>query len=127
MATRTQVAAAVAERLGSDRRRVVREAAAWLVATGRARQAGYLARDVAVKLQDEGYVLVKVTTARPLEPRAREQLEGLIRRETHARRLELDEMIDPEVVGGVQIETPLATLDATVRTKLARYVEGVMK
>ena len=127
MATRTQVATALAERLGTDRRRVVREAAAWLVATGRARQAGYLARDVAARLQDQGYVLVKVTTARALEPRAREQLEALIRRETHARRLELDEMIDPDVVGGVQIETPLATLDATVRTKLARYVEGVMK
>jgi F0F1-type ATP synthase delta subunit len=127
MATRTQVAAALAERLEHhDRHKSIREAAAWLVATGRARQARYLARDVAAQLEAKGYVLVRVTTARSLEHHTRERLEHFIQRQTGAKELEMDMIVDPNVVGGVQIETPLAALDATVRTKLARYVEGVM-
>jgi F0F1-type ATP synthase delta subunit len=127
MATRTQIAAAVAERLGSDRRSTLRQAAAWLVATGRTRQARYLARDVAAHLEAKGYVLARVTTARPLDHQAREHLERFIRSETSARELELETVTDPEVVGGAQIETPLMMLDATVRTKLARYVEQVVE
>jgi F0F1-type ATP synthase delta subunit len=127
MATRTQVAAALAERLGhQDRHKSIREAAAWLVATGRARQARYLARDVAAHLEANGYALVRVTTARPMEHQTRERLEHFIKRQTGARKLELDTVVDPEVVGGVQIETPLAGLDATIKTKLSRYVEGAM-
>jgi F0F1-type ATP synthase delta subunit len=126
MATRTQVAAALAERLGHDRRNTVREAAAWLVATGRARQARYLARDVAAHLEAKGYVMVRVTTARPLDHQAKQELEHFIKRQTGARQLELESVVNPEVVGGAQIETPLMMLDATIRTKLARYVEGAM-
>lgn len=126
MATRTQIAAEVAERLGDHRQRTVREAAAWLVSTGRARQARYLARDVAAVLADKGYLLVRVTSARQLDRAARGRLEGFIKQHTGARELELDTVIDPAVVGGVQIETPMAMLDATVRTKLSRYVEGAM-
>jgi hypothetical protein len=122
MATRTQVAAALAERLGHDRRNTVREAAAWLVATGRARQARYLA----AHLEAKGYVMVRVTTARPLDHQAKQELEHFIKRQTGARQLELESVVNPEVVGGAQIETPLMMLDATIRTKLARYVEGAM-
>jgi F0F1-type ATP synthase delta subunit len=126
MPTRTQVAAALAERLGRDRQKTVREAAAWLVATGRTRQARYLARDVAAQLESKGYVMVRVTSARPLQRHTVESLRHFIQRQTGARELEMDMVVDPAVVGGVQIETPLAALDVTVKTKLSRYVEGVM-
>ena len=126
MASRTQVAAALADRLVDNRRKSIRQAAAWLVSTGRARQARYLARDVAAHLEAKGYLLVRVTTSRQLDHQARERLEHFIKRETGARELEFDTVISPDVIGGVQIETPLAGLDATIKTKLSRYVEGVM-
>jgi len=126
MVSRTQVAAELAKRLGSDRRKAVRQTAAWLVATGRARQARYLARDVAGTLADDGYVLAQVTTARPLHDPARKELAGFIKNRTGAREVELDTSVDASMIGGVRVVTPSATLDATVRTKLASYVEGVM-
>ena len=126
MVSRVQVAHELAQRLTHERSKVVREAAAWLVTTGRVRQARYLARDVAGILADKGYVLVRVTSARPLDDAARGSLETYIREQTGARELELETTVDAAVIGGVQIETPLAGLDATVHTKLVRYAEGVI-
>jgi len=125
--SRLQIASVVADRLvAHDRKQVVEAAAAWLVSTGRARQARYLARDVAAALANRGYVLVQVTTARALSEGAREDLVRFIKRHTGAKEVELEHTVDASVIGGVRIETPLAMLDATVQSKLARYVEGVM-
>jgi F0F1-type ATP synthase delta subunit len=126
MVSRVQVAAFVAERLASERPKMLRDAAAWLIETGRIRQARYLARDVAAILADRGYVLVRVTSARPLEGEARASIERFVREQTGARELELETAVDETLIGGVKIETPLAALDDTVRTKLVRYAEGVM-
>src|SRR5471030_2654093 len=121
MVSRVQVAHELAERLARERIKVVREAAAWLVTTGRVRQARYLARDVAGILADKGYVLVRVTSARPLSEAARGSLESFIREQTGAHEIELETAVDATVISGVHIETPLAGLDATVHTKLVRY------
>jgi len=127
MPTRLQIATVVADRLTHhDRKKTVREAAAWLVATGRVRQARYLARDVAGVLANRGYVLVNVTTARALSEQAHSDLVRFIKHHTGATTVELEHTVDASVIGGVRIETPLAMLDATVQTKLNNYVEGVM-
>ena len=127
MASRTQVAGVVAERLARhDRRGAVRAAAAWMVSTGRARQARYLARDVATALAGRGYVLAEITTARPLHEAARAELVRFIKQETGAHEVELELIVDASVIGGVRIETPAAMLDATVQTKLNNYVEGAL-
>lgn len=127
MPTRLQIANVVADRLAHhDRKRTVEAAAAWLVATGRARQARYLARDVAGVLADRGYVLVSVTSARALSEQASRDLVRFIKHHTGAKEVELEHTVDASVIGGVRIETPLAMLDATVQTKLNNYVEGVM-
>jgi F-type H+-transporting ATPase subunit delta len=123
--TRTQVAEYVAGRLAKDRPAAVREAAAWLVATGRGRQASYLARDVAAALAGQGYVLARITTARPLTAAVRSSVEAFLRAETGAREVELETIVDTAVIGGARIETPTAELDATVRRQLAKLVEGV--
>ncbi len=126
MASRLQVAQELAGRLVSDRRAAVRQAAAWLLSTGRSRQAQYLANDVATVLAARGHVLVDVTTARPLSEAATTSIRDYIRQATGAQRLELNLHTDRSLIGGVLITTPNAVLDATVRTKLSKYVEGVI-
>jgi F-type H+-transporting ATPase subunit delta len=126
MASRMQVAAYVADRLERDRRGALRSAAAWLASKGRGRQAEYLARDVAQVLAERGYVYARVTTARPLGSVGREHVERFIKEATGARDLELDLLVDPDLIGGITIETPGQALDASVKTKLARYVEGAI-
>ncbi len=124
MATRTQVAQYLTGKLTNDRTEAVREAAAWLVATGRERQARYLARDVAKALSDDGYVFAHVTTARPVTTQTRAAVEQFLRTETGVRELELEFAVDERVIGGLRLETPTAQLDATVSHKLAKLVEG---
>lgn len=125
MASRMQVATHVADELAANRTGAIRSAAAWLIDAGRARDARYLARDVAVVLAERGHVLVRVTTARPLSMGARQTIEAFVKAQTGARQLELETAIDPALIGGLTIELPGATLDASVRTKLEKFVEGV--
>jgi F0F1-type ATP synthase delta subunit len=125
--SRAQVAAHVAELLSTDREAALKAAAAWLVAKGRGRQAGYLARDIEQVLAAKGYVNASVTTARPMSDDARRNVETFIREATGARELELAAHVDPKIIGGALIETPDAQLDATVSTKLTTFVQGVSR
>lgn len=126
MASRLQVAQHLADHLAEGRAKAVQSAAAWLVSTGRARQAGYLANDVATLVAAQGHVLVNVTTARKLSHSAQAKIEAYVRELTKAGQLELNLTVDPALIGGTVIETPNAILDASVRTKLAKFVEGVI-
>lgn len=129
MISRATVAENLATRLagsGEERAAAVRQAAAWLVANGRSRQAGYLARDVAVALERRGYLLVRIVTARDLSAESLRNVEKYVRDLTCAKDLELISEVDPSLVGGVLIETPSGWLDATVEHKLQKFVEGVI-
>lgn len=125
MATRTQVANYIAGKMASGRAEAVQEAAAWLTATGRTRQAEYLARDVAKSLAERGYLYVRITSARAVTAQTQDAISEFLRSTTGARELELELFVDKAVIGGVRIETPTAQLDATVRQKLVKLVEGV--
>lgn len=127
MTSRVQVAEYVAGKLATDRGEALREAASWLVAHGKARQARYLAHDVAQVLADRGYVYAQITTARPISAYARKRVEDFIRDHTGAKQIELVVTVEPGVIGGALIEIPGSELDSTVRTKLAKFVEGVSR
>jgi F-type H+-transporting ATPase subunit delta len=127
MTTRTQVAAFVTDALERGETGVIQSAAAWLVSTGRERQAGYLTRDVARELAGRGYLWVRLTTARPLDSDALVTIEKFVRELTGANKLEVTTDVDPSIIGGLRLETPDAQLDATVRTKLATFVQGVSR
>lgn len=123
MASRTQVATYVADHLAAGRADAVQAAAAWLVDAGRGRDARYLARDIAAVMEERGHVLAEVTTARPMSAEARRLVETFIKETTGARELELVTSVDPALIGGLKIELPTATLDASVQAKLDKFVE----
>ena len=124
MASRMQVATYVADHLANDRTGALRSAAAWLADKGEAREARYLARDIAQVLATRGYVSTQITTAKPLTNEARHSIESYIKAATGAAQVELEATVDPSLIGGIKIETPGRALDASVRTKLARYVQA---
>ena len=119
MITRKQVAHYVAAQLPQHRRKVLGEAAAWLVATGRTRQANYLAQDVAMVLAQNGYLAARVTTARAVEPKVKAEIERFLQQLSKAERIELTTDIDHSLIAGLQLETPDGTLDTSLRSKLA--------
>jgi F0F1-type ATP synthase delta subunit len=119
MTTRKQVAHYVAAQLPQHRRQVLREAAAWLIATGRTRQADYLAQDIAMILAQNGHLAVRVTTARAIDPKIKTEIESFLRRLTKAEWIELTAHVDPTLIGGMELTTPDGVLDTTIRSKLA--------
>jgi F0F1-type ATP synthase delta subunit len=127
MASRALVASFLADKLKADRRAAIKAAAHWMLETGRARQAGYLARDVAAILADRGYVMVRIVSARPLEGSALRAIEKFVRDATNGIHLEVVTEIDRALVGGFRVELPGAVMDASVSTKLAKLVEGAAK
>jgi F0F1-type ATP synthase delta subunit len=119
MITRRQVAHYVAAQLPQHRRRVLDEAAAWLITTGRTRQASYLVQDVAMVLAQNGYLAARVTTARAIDPKIKAEIETFLRQLTKAERVELTTNVDSELIAGMTLTTPDGSLDTSLRSKLA--------
>ena len=112
---------------GKNRENVIAEAAAWLKVHGKSRQARYLAQDIAWALAENGYIFVQFTTARPVDTAVKQQLEQYITQQTDAKTIECEFIVDTKLIGGVLIQTPYGTLDASVRARLAKIVEGVSR
>jgi F0F1-type ATP synthase delta subunit len=118
MITRMQVAQYVADQLPQKRRQALQEAAAWLVTTGRTREAGYLVRDVSMVLARDGYLAAQVTTARPIDGEVELAIKGYLTKLTSSQQIELIASVDSQILGGMQLVTPTAELDTTLRSKL---------
>ena len=122
--TRTQVAEYVASQLVEDRTEVIKEAAAWLISTNRIRQMEYFVSDVTKSLLGKGYLYAKVTSAYSLDESSKNRIKVYLE-DLGAKRLEIKYELDPDLIGGIKIETPTDILDASIRMKLDRLVEGL--
>lgn len=122
MVSRRQIARSVAARLmaGEESATVLRQLAAYVVQYRLQNQLAQLVADIEYELARAGTVVAGVTTAYELTPELTQQLTEYVRQHTSARRVVLEERIDPSIIGGVIIETPTLTLDASVATKLKR-------
>lgn len=125
--TRRQVAGYLADGLQNSQSGRVRQAAAWLIANRRDNELPHIIHDVESIMAARGHVAAKVTTAHSLSPVLRSRIESLIKQQTKAQTVELATKVDAEVIGGLQIELPDASLDTTVRTKLTKLVAKVSR
>ena len=121
--SRRKLAAHAADRIarGDKRAAVMRELAAYLIDSGRQREAELLTRDIETALLHRGTAIITTTSARPLTSDAKSSVAAYVKAvykgiTTVAQR----EVIDEQVIGGVKIELPDAQLDGTVRTKLEK-------
>jgi F-type H+-transporting ATPase subunit delta len=93
---------------------VLKEIAAYLIDSGRTREIELVVRALEDSLSSRGTVVASVASARPLDETMKFELATLIGAKTVLFR----ETVDPELIGGVLIETPQQTLDATIKRKL---------
>jgi F-type H+-transporting ATPase subunit delta len=114
--SRRKIAQYVADRSSSNKEltEAIQHVAGYLVDSRRTREANLVVRAIEDELASRGSVVATVTTARPLDAALRQAIESLI----GAKTISLRENVDPEVIGGVRIETPGSKLDATIQTKL---------
>jgi F0F1-type ATP synthase delta subunit len=93
---------------------VLRELAAYLVATRRTRELDLLVRDIEEVLADNGHVTADVTSARPLDAAVKAQITKML----DGKSVQLRESVDETLLGGIRIDTPGKRFDGTIRHKL---------
>ncbi len=131
MKSRSKVAQFAADALLQEsipRSKLISMLAAWLKDTKNSRQSSYLIQDIAKKLADNGYVYVTVKSAYPLTDTSRDAIVEFVQHQYNTPvTVEIDEIIAPKLIGGVQIDTPVGSLDASVKRKLIQIIKGVQR
>lgn len=113
--SRRKIAAYAADQLQAGKAKVaLREVAAFLIETGREREAELLARDIEYVLMERGTTVARIASAHELTASLKAQIEKLI-----GGKVQLKETIDPTLLGGVRIDTPDKRFDGTLAHKLA--------
>lgn len=113
-----RLAAYVAGQLlaSGDKKRLIKELAAYLIETGRVRDLNQVVAAIEEALASRGAVVATVTTARPLSP---ENKQAIVKQFTPTgTKLYIREQIDLSVIGGFKIELPGSQFDGTVIHKL---------
>lgn len=131
MKSRTQVArfaAATMQDANIPRDELVRMLAAWLKDTNSTRQSQYLIEDIAKMLAESGYVYATVTVAHPMSSSTQRAVVQYIESQFDSPiSVELNQVIAPDIIGGVKIDTPIGSIDATVKRKLIQIIKGVQR
>jgi ATP synthase F1 delta subunit len=121
--SRHKIAEFLADRLaaGESPRRVAKILAAYLIDTRTTRQAELILREITAALADKhGHLAVEVTAARRLNDETRQAIATLVKANSNARKVELIESVDPDLIGGAIVRTPDAEMDNSVRGGLRK-------
>lgn len=119
--SRQKLARYLADQLLAGRRtQAVDELAAYLLETGRTKEADQIVLSTQELLESDGYVMAEVTTASLLAA----DMQATITQLLGAKNLELKQTIDPSVIGGIKVRTPSRVLDATVARRLNNLRES---
>jgi F-type H+-transporting ATPase subunit delta len=105
---------------GSDRTVLLNELAAYLVSRKKTGQLELVVSDIARNLAEMGTVHAKVSTARPLSVELKQTIAAYVSRIEDASHVEIQEQVEPEILGGIVIETPRKRFDASIATQLKR-------
>ncbi|OGL21797.1 hypothetical protein A2707_00380 [Candidatus Saccharibacteria bacterium RIFCSPHIGHO2_01_FULL_45_15] len=115
--SRRKIASYYADELIAGRD-IVRSLAAYLVDSRRLREIELIVRDIESALADRGVVVADVTTSRSLTDQAKTAIQTYIKATTGAKSIELRQLIDDDLIGGVKVAVPGRELDATIRHRL---------
>ncbi len=93
---------------------VLLEVAAYLYESRRLRETALVVRAIEDALSDRGVTVATVTSARPLDA----QLRAAVTTQLGTSEVHLREVVDENVIGGIRLQTPDASYDATLAHKL---------
>lgn len=127
-APRTRLASLVADKTLKNgvNKRFNREIAAYLLSEGRTSELDSLLRDVVSDWAEAGHVEVTARSARPLSAAVQADIRRKVKKVyPDVKKIVINEVIDPEVVGGVRLNLPNSQLDLSIRTKLNVFKQSV--
>lgn len=107
---------------GVDPQELSREIAAYLLETGRTGELTSLSRDIMQKRSEKGVVEVTAVSAHNLTADLRNEIKDKIKVfYPGAKKISINEIVDPAIIGGVRLELANEQLDLSVRSKLNRF------
>jgi len=118
--SRRKITGYVAQQLvdGCDMKDLVPKLASFLVDNRRIKELDLIIRDVECELGQRGVILARVTSAHELSQSTRDAVTGFIESQTGAKDIQLEQFIEPKVLGGVRIDLPGQQFDGTIARKL---------
>ena len=106
---------------GTPIKRVAKILAAYLIKTKQSRNVNLYIRDLELAYAERfGVATARVYSARKLSQQIRTQVKRLVKSTTNTKDVELIEIVDPSLIGGIIINTADAGLDESIRTKLQK-------
>lgn len=127
-ASRTRLAKLIAERTLKQgvSKRFDKEIAAYLLSEGRVNELDSLLRDVQADWAEAGHVEVVARSAYPLTAAVKADIRREVKKvHPGAQQVVINEVIDPDMVGGVRLNLPNRQLDLSIRSKLNRFKQSV--
>ena len=120
--SRRKLAEYVAEQLraNADVQKLAKQIVAYLAENKQLNQLELLIRDVEAECAAQyGVVTARVTSARPLDEATKDVLQQFVKAAEQASDVVIaDDTVNPDLIGGVVVQTPSSTFDSSIRTKL---------
>ncbi len=118
--SRRKIATVVAERLLEGDKTIIKDLAGYLFYTKQTRSINLLVRDIENALLDKGVLVAKVVSVHDLADSVKKQIDAFLLDESGANSVQIQYSIDKDLIGGIQISTPQAILDTSIKNKLQR-------
>ena len=122
LVSRRKLAKYAAEQILAGDDAVLEEIAGLLIYEKHEREVDLLVRDIEAELAENGEIVASVESARALDDNTRRKIEQFLASAASDKnskpKVSLRESIDPTLIGVFKLQTPTATLDATVSKKL---------
>ena len=118
--SRRKIATVVAERLLEGDKTIIKDLAGYLFYTKQTRSINLLIRDIENALLDRGVLAAKVVSTHDLADSVKKQIDAFLLDESGANSVQVQYSIDKDLIGGIQISTPQAILDTSIKNKLQR-------
>lgn len=118
--SRRQLALYGAQALLEGNEHVVGQLAAYLISTRRTKEVSLLVKDIEMALADKGTLVARVKSAHELEPAAKTAIETLLKDRYQAKDITLLSDIEPDLLGGVLIESAGDEYDGSLQRSINR-------
>ncbi len=121
---RSAVATTIADQTLADgiSKKLSRELAAYLLTEGRVSELDPLMRDIQSLWAEAGYVNALAISAHPIDAEAKNKIKSRLKTVfPAAKKIIINEQLDPEVIAGVRIELADRQLDLSVASQLNKF------
>lgn len=124
--TTTATALLALAETAKDQKKLATAIAQYLTEERRTKELDSLMREIARVRSERHTVEATATSAYPLSAKVKADVKTLIAKTHGSKTVVLNEVVDPEVIGGMRIETSEQQLDLTVQTRLNTLKKAIV-